>query len=114
MERTKSNKDVIRWRKTGGGSFRMAGGKKIIKPGQVFSARLDQIPVAFRDVIIPVDGAIFIEKEKQEKIEVPEPEFKVNHRGVGWYDVLDNEGKAINDKALKKEAAWNLLKSLTD
>lgn len=114
MERTKVNKDdKIRWRKTGGGSFRMGSGK-IIKPGQVFTARLDEIPVAFRDVIMPLDDKEII-TETNAAVDVPkapELEYTVRHKGGAWYDVVNKDGKVLNDKSLRKEAAEELVASL--
>jgi len=46
--------ELLRWRKTGGGTFRMGNGK-IIKPNQVFRAAVEDIPKAFQHMIIPLD-----------------------------------------------------------
>ena len=60
MERkNKANqrKGEIRWRKEGGGSFRtkINGKDRIIKPGETFRALPEEIPLAFRDVVVPLD-----------------------------------------------------------
>lgn len=44
-----------RWKKTGGGSFRLKSGK-IVKPNESFRAKAEDIPKAFRDILIPLDG----------------------------------------------------------
>ena len=111
MERTnKSKKDngTIRWKKIGGGSFKL--GNRIIKPNQTFSARPDQISEAFRDVIIPIDEL----PPEPEQIVSEAAEFFVKSRGGGgWYDVVDGNGKVKNERALKKDAAEKLIKTLT-
>jgi len=98
MQRTKETKP--RWRKTGGGEFRLGG--RTIKSGEVFRAKPRQIPKAFRDVIIPLDN-----------IEEPAPEpksaFAVKSRGGGWYDVVNQEtGHRMNDNALREDQAKEL------
>lgn len=99
---------VIRWKKLGGGSFRMRN--RVIKPNQIFSAPASEIPMGFRDVIVPVD-------------ELPEPvtrmvtpkisEYKIVKRDKGnWFDVFSGD-KQINEKALTKEAAEKLIETLS-
>ena len=113
MKRTK-NTEPLRWRQTGGGSFylRTGGKTRIIKPGQVFSASIEDIPQAFRDTIVPVDGKALVEAEKQNLPEPAKLEYSVKHLGGGWYDVLSSAGKNQNESSLRKEDAEELLKSL--
>jgi len=119
MERTKTVTKVsdgtILWQKTGGGSFRMS--RRIIKPGEKFRARPDEIPKGFRDVIIPLEpipeGTIM-----QGAIEVTapgvSPKYTLKSRGGGWYDIVDAAGKVMNEpkKPLKKAMAEQLIKDL--
>ena len=107
---------VFWWRKTGGGSFhtKIDGKIKIIKPNDRFAARLEEIPEGFRDVVIPADKKA---KEAVVKIETASPptqklEYYLNHRGGGYYDILDKKGKRQNAKALRKEDADALIKNL--
>lgn len=109
MERT-----TIRWKKIGGGSFRMASGK-IIKPGQVFTAREDEIPTAFRNVVVPLDVTLVSPVEAEpEVVKVAKAEYTVVSRksSKSWFDVVNAEGKVLNEKALKKEQAEELVKTL--
>lgn len=110
MIRTKMAKEVIRWKKTGGGHFHLNG--RIIKPGQVFSASVDEIPKAFRDLITPLDE---IKSELPTPIDIKTIAYKVVPRGKSktWFDVLDEQGKEINEKALTKEQAEKLAKDLS-
>jgi hypothetical protein len=64
MERVKGTpgEGKIQWRKLGRGFFRLPN--RIIKPGEVFWARPDEIPFAFRDTIKPVDASELKEKTK--------------------------------------------------
>ena len=108
MERTKGNKEeLIRWKKIGGGSFRM--GNQIIKPGQRFSARLVDIPEGCRDIIVPVDK---LPEGMKEDIKVVQAVYSVKHRSGKWYDVVNTNGKVLNEKAMTRENALELIKLL--
>jgi len=104
-------KGAIQWIKKGGGTFRMTNPNRIIKPNQKFFATLAEIPLGFRDVIVPVS-----EKEKQEletgAIDVP-LRFRIETEGNGWFDVINvSTDKAVNDKSLRAAEAKELLKDL--
>jgi len=124
MKRTKKEQrdpDAIHWIKTGGGSFLAVinGRKKIIKPGEKFWAKLEEIPVGHRDVVRPVDPRTNIkqleaEEEEKDAPPVKKLEYFLNHRGGGWYSVLNSSGKVQNEKALNKEDAEKLIRSLTE
>jgi len=111
MERTKSKDLAIRWKKIGGGHFIFNG--RMIKPGQVFTAREDQISKTFRDLCVPLD----------ELPETPEPIplnvaatiYTVKPRGKSktWFDVVNGKGKVVNEKALQKEQAERLVNDLS-
>ena len=116
MKRTSNEVDSntqIKWRKKQkSGSFRMGNGR-IIKPGQVFMASLNEIPEAFRDVITPVDPASFTKVQQAQEGSAPvELDYFVKHIASGWYNVVDSDDKAQNDKKLRKDDAEALLESL--
>ena len=113
MERTKSpsndSEKVIRWKKVGGGSFRL--GNRIIKPNERFKATESEIPKSFRDLVIPIQA--LPSSPPVEPIKGVEPVYTAKPRGSGgWYDVVDAKGKALNEKALKKEVAEKLVADL--
>jgi hypothetical protein len=122
MERTtkkrvdkKLHEGAIWWRKTGGGSFtaKINGRVKIIKPNDLFAATEDEIPPGFRDVVIPADPEVRKALEEKPSTVIPQKmEYYVNHRGGGYYDVVDRGGNKQNQKALRKEEAEELLKNL--
>jgi len=108
MERTKKQDGVIRWRKDGGGSLRIK--KRIIKPGQIFWAHPDEIPEGFRDVCIPLDD---IPQKKTEPIVARTPQYTYTKRDTSnYYDVFDSQGKKVNERALTKAKAIELIESL--
>lgn len=115
MEMVRVKKDVgsnkIKWRKMGGGSFRMGDGR-IIKPNQEFMAHPDEIPKAFRDTVVPVNPEELQDKENP-VLDVAEDTFVVRERTPGWYDIVNLvTGKPINDAALRKKDADNFAKGL--
>lgn len=127
MERTvkkvKKNNDeaalpsgVFWWRKIGGGSFHTTinGKVKIIKPNQRFAAREEEIPDGFRDVVVPADEktAKILEKNATETRPTQKLEYFINHRGGGYYDVLDKNNKRQNTKSLRQEDAQALVENL--
>ena len=114
MERTiKEETGPRSWRKVGGGSFYLKG--RIIKPNQVFTAELSEIPEGFRDVVIPTDGKPVKIGKKEDTPDVPVTElvFTIRDRGGNWYDVLDVNDKKMNEKSLRKVQAESLIKELT-
>ena len=113
MERTANVK--VRWKKLGGGSFHMTdsnGKQRIIKPGQTFSAYPHEIPQAFRDVVVALES--LPEHKPPPPIKAVDSVYKLKSRGSGgWYDVVNPNGKVLNEKALKKEDADKLIEDLT-
>ena len=121
MERTKNvvvegeERAKVKYKKIGGGSLRLGG--KIIKPGEVFKAYPEDIPVGFRDLVIPVEGG----NVSWEKPIVPPPplvimkpvfELKPRGKSKSLFDVVDGQGKAINEKPLPKATAEKLIEDL--
>lgn len=134
MKRTKSSRPVkegeIRWVKNGGGIFYMKDGRRI-KPKQIFMAKPEDIPAAFRDTIIPLDldkeeirrMNLAAKKPKKKVVpiveELPAPPATLFYTIVdvegeeGVYNVVDGEGKVINEQPLSDEAAKDLVRALT-
>lgn len=103
-----NNPNAIRWRKNGGGIFNCKN--HIIKPGQEFMAVIDDIPKAFRDLIVPVDGVPVTEQVE----EVPQQIlYMLRQRGQSEeWDIVNTFEKQINESPLTKIEAENLLKAL--
>lgn len=125
MERTKKIVEApveivstkLRWRKVGGGSLRLNldGGNRIIKPGETFLADLEELPKAFMDTLECLDSeglktAVTSEKAKEAFVPV---EYKLKKvKGTDLWNLLDAEGKALNEAPLTKEAAEELLNAV--
>jgi hypothetical protein len=102
----------IRWRNDGGTlRFRK---NQIIKPGEKFTAYPDEIPKAFRDVIIALEPII----EGNMKQEIPANvtrvtySLKPNDKEDGFFDIYNAKGKKMNEKPLEEEIAKQLIKDL--
>jgi hypothetical protein len=105
MER---NDNIIWWKKVGGGSLRLNG--KMIKPNEKFKASVEQIPKAFRDVVIPLEK---IEEIQSSILPENEPKYSLTPLSrKGFYNIVNIDGKKLNEKPLKEVDAWALLKDL--
>ncbi len=111
MKRTSNVPGMIRWIKKGGGTFIL--NNRIIKENQPFDARLEDIPKAFRDIVVRLD------REVKEVLPVApaqpsKVEYFIKHRGSGYYNVVDSNDKLQNEKALRKDVAEALIVSLQE
>ena len=119
---------VIRWKKMGGGSLRgkFEGRDQIIKPGQIFKAKSSEIPMSFRDVVIPLDSipGVAVPGVPLPEIKAVEVVYKLKPRedgptlkpregSVGWYDVVDINDELLNEKGIRKDVAEKLIEDLT-
>jgi len=113
----------IRWRKVGGGSLRYIRGK-IIKPNEVFLARVNEIPSAFRKQIVALDEIpealalvavkpFVAQRKESAPIKVEADSYAAQKRAFGWWDVVNTvSGKVINEKGLREDMAIELVKEL--
>ena len=104
-------KGAVRWIKSGGGSLSLRDGREITA-GE-FTAHPDDIPQAFRDVVKPASG-----KEPEPPVpKLPPPistTYSIKTAGLpGKFNVVDGQGKAINEKGLTAAEAKTLLGSLS-
>lgn len=95
----------------GGGGLHLNG--KVIKPNQVFSARPSQIPKAFRDVCLALDEIKVVEPLPI-PISVVKTTYTVVPRGKSrsLFDVVDGNGKVLNEKVLTRDVAEQLVRDL--
>ena len=101
----------IKWKRIGSGSHRLPNGT-IVGPGEVFEATPDEIPMAFRDVIRAVSPEELQVLSEPPPITTIPPAYKIKSRGPGKWDVVDGQGKAVNEKPLTRNDAEGLVKSL--
>jgi hypothetical protein len=105
-----SNQDgIVKWKNLSG-TFRMREGKRIIKPNETFDAHPDEIPKAFRDTVVPVNPESIVEPPLQ----IASGTYEIKSRGPGLYNVVDGQGKIVNEKGLSAQAAKELLETLSN
>ena len=105
----------VSWRKIAG-TFtlrRKNGTQETISAGQVFQAMPEEIPMAFRDTIKPVDP-VALEARVNPPLDVASPGYRVEPRGKlpGRFNVVDGQGKVINEQPLTATEAQGLLEDL--
>jgi hypothetical protein len=114
MERTiNPDEGKILWKKTDG-TFRLPD-RRLVRKGDTFWARLEDIPIPFRDTIVPVtqEGADQVNGIPAEKIEAVETVYtKLKRDNGNWWDIIDKQGKVVNEKALREEQADDYLNAL--
>jgi len=97
----------IRWKKIGNGSFIL--NNRYIKPGQTFMATVEEIPKAFRDVVVPVEGLPedpLLNVKKSSNYSIVEIE------GTNTWNIVDGQGKVLNEKPMIRIEAEKLLNVL--
>ena len=109
MERIE-NDGKIAYKKAGGSCMRWNG--KLIKPGEIVRLNPDEVALSnFKDLLIPMEK---IREKADPPIEVAKVIYELKPRGKSksLFDIVDSQGKVINDKALTKEVATNLIDEL--
>jgi len=128
------NEVVIRWKVIAKKSY--FWGKKIMKPGQIFSAPENVIPKDFRPMIVPLDQVPEPPKEVSPIVPPPQVDLSDTSKPIVYrmkkrkdkYDILDENkekiaeeffynvisslGKVINEKPLTQEEAREMINSL--
>jgi hypothetical protein len=97
---------VIRWKKVGNGSFLF--NNRYIKPGQVFTATVEEIPTAFRDLIVPVDKLPDDPFKKPKKV----VNYSLSQTEDGKWNIVDKLGKVFNDSPMELNEAEKVLNVL--
>lgn len=103
---------LIEWQYIGGASFIF--NNHYIKPKQKFTARVNEIPKAFRDVVVPLTG-LEIEDIPVIVSEANKPIFtKRKKEGEeDLWEVIDANGKVWNEVGLKEEVADQFINDLS-
>lgn len=94
----------IRWKKIGNGSF--IHNNRYIKPGQIFTATVEEIPTAFRDLIIPLEK---LPEDKLLSAKKSSNYTLVEIEGTNTWNIVDSQGKIFNEKPMARLEAEKLL-----
>ena len=101
----------IRWRKISG--TLTLKDKTVIKPGQTFMARPEDITKVFRDTVVPVNPEDLLGSEtSMSPVELEPPSYTIKSCTPGRYNVLDGQGKAVNEKPMSLDDAKRLVENL--
>ena len=101
----------IWYKKVGGGSLRI--GNKIVKPGEKIQLDPAVIKPAWKDLLQPLQD-VPVKKETPIVVDITKSVYSLKPRGENglWWDVVDSQGKVVNDKALRKEKAEEYIKDM--
>lgn len=125
MERTKNKignnlGDRKSWKKVGGGDARLVinGRNRIIKPNEVFDAFEDEVPSAFRDVIICLNGNVSGKPTNKPETIVnvdvtPITYTKEATEVEGLFNIKNSLGKIVNQKPITEEKADQFINDLS-
>ena len=101
----------IRWRKISG--TLVLRDKTVVRAGQTFMARPEDIPKVFRDTVVPVNSEELPDESTGPLPVEPVPsEYSIRSCGPGRYNVLDGQGKAVNEKSMTLADAERLVENL--
>lgn len=115
MKRTKDKTEgKVHFQKVGRGSMRLKNGK-LIKPNQKFWAFEWQVPQGGKDLLIRLDDSPPSTPLPEETpVKAVEAEFTLDALAGGWFNILDADGKKINEKSLRRDEAEEHLKTLNE
>jgi hypothetical protein len=120
----KVDPDAPKWfQKIGGGSLylRIDGKKRIIKPGvnggpgERFLAKPSDIPVAFRDSVIPSIPGQNVQSGQSTvpPSAVNRPAFNKRPNGTtGLYDIVNKAGKIVSEQPMSEDEANQVINNL--
>lgn len=123
MKRKDKNENKPLWRKITPGTlypFPNQRGRRV-KPKETIRASREELEHVIDnfELVENVTGEFKVKKKyltkESEDIGTPEKdEYSVESVGPGWFNVLSPEGKIMNDKKLRAEAAEELKESLEE
>lgn len=101
----------IKWKKIGTGTHRFPDGTEI-RPGGIFEAHPDEVPLAFRDVIVPVSVDELLSLTEP-RVDPAQSAYAIRSRGPDRWDVVDGLGKVVNEAAMSRAEAEALVRTLS-
>jgi hypothetical protein len=103
----------IRWKNLSGKTQRNILPGRILKPGEQFTAYPDQIPKAFRDVIIALEPI----EDMNDRPVIPANISRMTYslkpaEKEGFFDIYNGKDKKMNEIPLEESTAKQLIKDL--
>lgn len=116
VEEVPAGEKRILFKKLGGGSLRIKvnGINRIIKQNEKFWAKWSEIPLPHRDTVAPTDATEVLHLEETPVVAGKKSAYNIVPRGKSKYlfDVVDGQGKRLNDTPLARLVAEGLKKDL--
>lgn len=107
----------VKYRKVGGGSLRL--NNRIIPPGGTFEAYPEEIPAAFKDLVIPLED---VAQSIPVTTPVPKPTFTIKpvkpleelESGEPYLvNVVSSTGKVLNENPMEEAIAKKLIEDIS-
>lgn len=112
--------EITKWKVISRISYHWKQRNRIVKPGEMFLATEEEIPVELKRMIIPMEKLYTPTIVTRPTIlvnpaPVKRPQYRLR-RGEDsegeFYDILDSNGKVVNEIKLNREEAGEMLRSL--
>lgn len=101
---------MFRMKKIGGGGLHLHN--RIIKPGQVFIARMEEIPKAFMNTILVMEQVSGPVKKGVQLSKAPKPIYTKQITKNGLYNIVDKNGKILNEQPMTEKDADDTIRKL--
>ena len=107
----KSNEPAMfRMKKIGGGGLHLHN--RIIKPGQVFIARMEEIPKVFMNTILVMEQVSGPVKKGVQFSKAPKPIYTKQITKNGLFNIVDKNGKILNEQPMTEKDADDTIRKL--
>ena len=107
----KSNEPAMfRMKKIGGGGLHLHN--RIIKPGQVFIGRIEEIPKVFMNTILVMEQVSGPVKKGVQFSKAPKPIYTKQITKNGLFNIVDKNGKILNEQPMTEKDADDTIRKL--
>ena len=101
---------MYRMKKIGGGGLHLHN--RIIKPGQVFIGRIEEIPKVFMNTILVMEQVSGPVKKGVQFSKSPKPIYTKQITKNGLYNIVDKNGKILNEQPMTEKDADDTIRKL--
>ncbi len=101
---------MFRMKKIGGGGLHLHN--RIIKPGQVFIGRMEEIPKVFMNTILVMEQVSGPVKKGVQFSKAPKPIYTKQITKDGLFNIVDKNGKILNEQPMTEKDADDTIRKL--
>jgi len=101
---------MFRMKKIGGGGLHLHN--RIIKPGQVFIGRIEEIPKVFMNTILVMEQVSGPVKKGVQFSKAPKPIYTKQITKDGLFNIVDKNGKVLNEQPMTEKDADDTIRKL--